>query len=676
MFSMIRRVASAMAVATTTVLAAAVAPALGAPGALDPRFGSGGVAAPGTGDLVSFGNDGAVTTDGKLLAVGSRTSFRADIADDEGDINLDIRVAPAVVRYTADGQLDPGFGVNGSAPVYLQNHLSVGLRAAPLPDGRVLVTGVNIGLLSASTFVARLTSTGAMDTTFGGGDGWVQLLPEDMNALVPLELSGNADGTTTVVGGSFSGDLSTFGETSRRRRADLDVVLLRLTADGRLDPAYGEGGVVRSELTVADRGLDLPLDAQVLPGGGVAVVGAHIGDQIETVRGFAARYTPAGALDSSFGISGVTFVGGSDDTLDIHTGVDATANGRLLVTGIRFDLSELGGGEDSAARASVRRFTTNGQLDTSFGRRGNAALPVGMGATGITAAADGGAVIAGSAVWGVGTPRASAGVALEETLFGMGGGGSVAVLRLRSNGTTDRRFDRRGVSLVDGTRDGELAGSLVAGDPVPVAGGALVVPVTMDASLRLLRLVGDDPAWSGARQQSVTLRATGAGIRGRCGSLARECRQRRRANVHVTATARSAVGSYAVARLENLDEDGSWTQVQQRRAVVGRKGRVRFSFRPDRRGGGRYRVWVRVPSNATHVAGLSRPLFLRAVGETRRQDDQLFGTLGVAATTEQRADAACRRPRDPNLRTACSSYRTADRRGWSVREAARRFLGR
>jgi uncharacterized delta-60 repeat protein len=112
-----------------------------ATGAPDPEFGAGGlVTTPiGTGDAVA--NAVAVQPDGKLVVAG--------YAFDGGTAGF------AVVRYTADGVPDPGFGAGGIVTVDFYGADDRAECVAIQPDGGIVVAG-SAGNVRAGLGLARL----------------------------------------------------------------------------------------------------------------------------------------------------------------------------------------------------------------------------------------------------------------------------------------------------------------------------------------------------------------------------------------------------------------------------------------------------------------------------------------------------------------------------------------
>ena len=126
-----------------------------APGDLDTSFGMGGKVLTSFGIGGSTGYSVVVQSDGKIV-----------VAGDTFIGNLDF----AVARYTAEGVLDTSFGSGGKVITRIGNSTTnnTGYSVALQSDGKILVSGYSI-TSNRDFALARYTSTGELDTTFGSG---------------------------------------------------------------------------------------------------------------------------------------------------------------------------------------------------------------------------------------------------------------------------------------------------------------------------------------------------------------------------------------------------------------------------------------------------------------------------------------------------------------------------
>ncbi|MDE2180609.1 MAG: hypothetical protein KGJ40_07160, partial [candidate division NC10 bacterium] len=284
----------------------------------------------------SFGSGGKVTTDfgfkdtafalilqpdGKLVAAGTSAQFG-------GNSNTD---RFALARYNADGSLDPSFGGGGTVTTGFEGTTLDDAFALILqPDGKLVAAGSS-GLTFA---LARYNADGSLDPGFGSGGkvltdvGW----PNGAFALIL-----QPDGRLVAAGiGSTGG-----------------TALVRYTANGTLDPSFGSGGTVTTDVPAyGARALILQPDGKLVAAGSLD-------------NNFAlARYNAAdGSLDTSFGGGGtvMTDFGDADGAFALVLQPD----GKLVAAGH----TNAGG----AWHFALARYNANGTLDPSFGSGGTVA---------------------------------------------------------------------------------------------------------------------------------------------------------------------------------------------------------------------------------------------------------------------------------------------------------------
>jgi uncharacterized delta-60 repeat protein len=171
----------------------------------------------------------------------------------------------------------------------------------------------------------------------------------------------------------------------------LDFALARYLPDGTLDPSFGSGGKVTTDLAGGDdAGF---FSVAVLGGGKLVALGSGF---TSTGQDFTlVRYNPNGTLDASFGSGGkvtTDFAGGDD----IGIGLVVQPSGKLVAVGYAF----IGAVRDFA----LARYKPNGLLDATFGRRGQVTTDFGGddGATTLASQPDGKLVAGGLSNTGTG----------------------------------------------------------------------------------------------------------------------------------------------------------------------------------------------------------------------------------------------------------------------------------
>jgi uncharacterized delta-60 repeat protein len=284
-------------------------------GAPKPSFGTNGfLVVEFPGDPNSRGNAIAVQTDGKVIVAGhaggqaALVRFDADGALDPSfgtggrvlwacpgvcavhgvTVQPDGRIVALatnsgdfVARFLPDGTFDPSFGTAGVAT--LPPSWDLWPTAIAVRDERIFVAGI-VGTLPATDFAAaRLLADGTPDTAFGG-DGLATFPLADTQSFPAGSLVAQEGGAVVLAGGSYSDTAS----TSR--------LAVRFLTDGTPDARFGSGGLANGGVGGAGAAIQLP-DGKLLQTGSGFVQGQQ---DVQLVR-----YLPDGALDPTFGDAGI-----------------------------------------------------------------------------------------------------------------------------------------------------------------------------------------------------------------------------------------------------------------------------------------------------------------------------------------------------------------------------------
>jgi uncharacterized delta-60 repeat protein len=154
--------------------------------------------------------------------------------------------------------------------------------------------------------IRTYTTGGSLDQSFGSAGGVISALGTNDANGVALTASGQI-----VIAGTRSGDF----------------MLARYGASGTLDPAFGTGGVVTTDISGAD---DFAEGLTIDPAGRIIVVGRATSSTILDMA--LARYRADGTLDTSFATNGIL-------TADFHgrgefgEDVALDAQGRIVTAG-------------------------------------------------------------------------------------------------------------------------------------------------------------------------------------------------------------------------------------------------------------------------------------------------------------------------------------------------------
>ena len=263
-------------------------------GTLDASFGKGNDGTPdgivniSLGDGNDIANAVGLTADGKIVIAGTTTAK-------DGSSNI------VVGRLNADGTADAKFGVDGSdgtpdgfTAVSLGDGNDVAEDIAVAKDGTIVVAGTHGPKGNSNIAVLRFTADGKLDPSFGKSadgtpDGVASFsLGEGSDEANALALT--ADGKIVVAGDSVAKDGST-NVVIARLNADgtLDE------AFGVADDGTPNGFVSTSLGAGNDYATDVVMDKN----GNIVVAGYHQEGNSTNIA--VLRYTPKGELDEAFG---------------------------------------------------------------------------------------------------------------------------------------------------------------------------------------------------------------------------------------------------------------------------------------------------------------------------------------------------------------------------------------
>ena len=315
---------------------------------------------------------------------------------------------------------------DGSSPQTVSANLT-GLTRGTLYHYRLTATN-SAGTSNTSDGTFFTTGPGSLDVAFDS-DG-IATTPIGTSNDYGQAVAVQADGKVVVAGFIDSATIN-------------DFAVARFNADGTPDTSFGTGGKVTTDFAGHS---DYGRAVAIQPDGKIVVAGQSY-NAAGTQRFLAvARYTIAGALDSTFGSLGKMTTpvgaGGNDD----GRAVVIQPDGKIVVAGIAYS----GTTHDFA----LVRFTTHGFLDTMFNGIGKVTTAVGSGddlGLGVALQSDGKIIVSGSSV---------------------GATYDMAVVRYTSTGFLDTTFNTTGkaVTPVSSGND-EAYGVVVQGDGKIVVGG-------------------------------------------------------------------------------------------------------------------------------------------------------------------------------------------------------------
>jgi uncharacterized delta-60 repeat protein len=360
------------------------------------------------------------------------------------------------------GTLDKTFGANGDG--YTLSTNLVAFTGGQVVDSNncTIVTGdTRINNIS-TLFVAKYTSSGILDSTFGSGKGYVigeyYTGKTSTGSSVVLDNSGNI-----LVAGSAT-DINDIGR----------LLITKYSRDGVLDSNFGGGkGWITSTFDYPDNyslGLSIALDNS----GRIVVSGAVYTPEAINVNVLflLARYNTDGTLDENFGGNGTGWSNITDSTINLYAG-------KSLLIDSKTGSITLSGALDKGTTTLLLKFTGDGLLDKTFG--------------------------SGTGYVTVNGPSLGFGQCIQvDTLGRIVFTGfdistqSIYLGRYKSNGTIDTKFgDNRGHTIT----------------PIPKYQISVGLSLVLDSSNRIIVLgLGSESSSSSATPDTILLRYSNTGI--------------------------------------------------------------------------------------------------------------------------------------------------------------------
>ena len=424
-----------------------------------------------------------------------------------------LTLAPALAA--ADGALDTSFGggtgevitvLDPASPVNADQAFKVLVQA----DQKILVVGFGTDIADPSVMaVTRFNPDGSLDHSFGtSGVAKVAFGFLSLNEAFAAALQ--ADGNI-VIGGFTS-----------QPAGSPSFALARFRSSGALDPGFGTGGVVQTDLGGHDWILALALqaDGKILAAGMTGSITSH---------DFAVvRYLANGQVDKTFGTAGkvVTDFSGREDR---PGAIAVQGDGKIVVAGY----SAPSAATSVGSAVALVRYTPAGKLDSTFGSGGKELLHLGSQS-------------AAAALRVLSTGKLLVGGSLFKTTSNEN---DFMLLRLNSSGTIDTTFGTAGVAVTNFSRTDGIHGLAVLSNGKIVVGGEVEATSfgSGDGAFGLARYTanGQLDETFGTNGKVVTKLGTKGS---RCTSLAVQANGRILAAGHVFSTIPGSASAFGIAR--------------------------------------------------------------------------------------------------------------------------------
>ncbi|MFN3939482.1 MAG: T9SS type A sorting domain-containing protein, partial [Chitinophagales bacterium] len=230
-------------------------------------------------------------------------------------------------RFLPNGELDTGFGIEGTVASPVDAASAIITRAQMRDDGKIFAVGYGIpDLLYSDTFIASFNADGTLNNDFGtDGIVWIDI---STSSFFSFDIALQPDDKILFIG-TYTDDVS----------GDTNMGIGRLNADGTVDETFASGGFLTIDMDGNDESgsaMHLQMDNKILIAGHTNASG-H--------RNFVVmRLESNGDMDNLWGIDGMVttdFAGADDKALDITLQADdkIIAAGQVNDGGLRIGMA-------------------------------------------------------------------------------------------------------------------------------------------------------------------------------------------------------------------------------------------------------------------------------------------------------------------------------------------------
>jgi uncharacterized delta-60 repeat protein len=219
------------------------------------------------------------------------------------------------------------------------------------------------------------------------------------------------------------------------RGKNLEFAIARYDTNGTLDASFGVNGIITTKIDTGDNSIR----SLIIQPDGKLVVAGYSGCDHFNVNFALARYNIDGSLDNSFGTNGTVITSFGDISMVISSALQV--DGKIVAVG------NMGSGVSPGGnKFALSRYTTNGNLDSTFGTNGKittAVRNIDDVAYSVRIQADGKIIAAGTSY--------------HDTNFDIGP--DIALVRYNTNGSIDTTFGTKG-KVITALNDDSFAGSI------------------------------------------------------------------------------------------------------------------------------------------------------------------------------------------------------------------------
>ena len=289
-----------------------------ATGLLDTSFATSGVASLFLGGTTQINDMVILSGDNSILVTGS---------------NLNPTNNVFIAHFTSSGSIDTSFGTSSGSTITSIGDASLGNSIGIQSTGAIIVGGIEVTNKVPQGFIARYTSSGILDTTFGTS-GITSIALNQFTSINAIIVQ--SDDTILAV-----------GTTQIASSGVNQFVIVHLNSDGSFDTGFGSNGITTTTI-----GTNAQANSVQVQSTGTIVVGGFSDSTFAL-----ACYTTSGILDTTFGTNGIT---------------TTSIGSKSFINAILIDSSDTIYAAGSSDHCFVTaHYNSSGILDTAFGNNGN-----------------------------------------------------------------------------------------------------------------------------------------------------------------------------------------------------------------------------------------------------------------------------------------------------------------
>ena len=322
-----------------------------------------------------------------------------------------------VRRMNADGSLDRNFGQNGEVDLIPLFASVTGQSLSSIPGIRT--SDIAVDAQDRVVIVARV-----FPEDFSPGSGL------DFTVALRLNADGSLDTTLPLNGLTLGGNptiqqvsVSPDGSIALAGQVGSTYAVFGYRPDGTLDSSFGSQGInfIAADTIPSFDGIQDVYFLEHAPDGSLFMLAGNPVNFSEFSSALL-KFTPNGILDSQFGFDGVVLIpegdfSGSASFTERYESAAIDRQGRVVIGG----------------QSTIRRYTRQGTIDTSFGDNGRLILP--------------GRALEGTARLGSGIQDVA--VDSNDDVIAIGGGDRTFLIRVNTDGSLDSLLSDDGVQRPD-----------------------------------------------------------------------------------------------------------------------------------------------------------------------------------------------------------------------------------